>query len=277
MDVKYPSTMPLKEKKMIDIDKVKKEFDKYVASYDPNQPRISLKVNHIRRVAENCKTIAEKLNLPEDEILLAEAIGYFHDIGRFEQVRIADTFSDRESGINHAAKSVSVLFDDDSIRNYIEDDQYDHIIKAAVLNHNIAKIGDGLDEKELLFAKIIRDADKLDIFYTISFDNFPAIFWYKNFDDEKISDIVMDEYRNHKLLEYKNVKSNADQIIIFYAYIYDFNFKDSLQMIANSDYLNKFTQRVLDNFSSPTIHEQMKEVSSIYKDYFRDALSNINY
>ncbi len=260
---------------MIDIEKVKKEFDKYVAGYDPNQPRISLKVNHIKRVAENCKTIAERLNLPEDEVLLAEAIGYFHDIGRFEQVRIADTFSDRDSGINHAAKSVSVLFDDGKIRDFIEDDKYDNIIKMAVLNHNRAQIQDGLDEKELLFAKIIRDADKLDIFYTISFDNFPAIFWYKSFDDEKISDVVMDEYRNHKLLEYKNVKSNADQIIIFYAYLYDFNFKDSLQIIANSDYLDKFTQRVLDNFTSPTIHEQMDEVTTIYKKYFDEVFHNI--
>ena len=252
---------------MIDIEKIKEEFDKYTANYDPHQPRISLKINHIKRVAKNSKIIAESLNLPEEEILLAEAIGYFHDIGRFEQVRIADTFSDRESKINHAEKSVSVLFDDGKIRDFITDNKYDNIIKMAVLNHNKAKIQDGLNDKELLFSKIIRDADKLDIFYTLTIENFPAIFWYKGFDDEKISDIVMDEFKKHKLLEYKNVHNNADQIIIFYAYIYDFNFKNSLELVANNNYLDLFTQRVLEYFHSPIIHNQMDEVKKIYKDY----------
>ena len=252
---------------MIDIEKVKKEFDKYTSNYDPHQARISLKINHIKRVAENSKKIATELGLSEEDVLLAEAIGYFHDIGRFEQVRIANTYSDRESGINHAAKSVSVLFDDGKIRDFIQDDKYDNIIKIAVLNHNRVQIQEGLSEKELLFSEIIRDADKLDIFYTITFDNFPAIFWYENFDDEKISDTVMNEFKCQKLLDYKNIHSNADQIMIFYAYLYDFNFKNSLKLIANSNYLDMFTERVLENFKSPTIHSQMGEIKQLYQKF----------
>ncbi len=252
---------------MIDIIKAKNEFDKYASGYDPHQPRISLKINHIKRVAENSKTIAEGLNLPEEEVLLAEAIGYFHDIGRFEQVRISDTFSDRDSGINHAEKSVSVLFDDGKIRDFIPDDKYDNIIKMAVLNHNRAQIQNGLTEKELLFAKIIRDADKLDIFYTLTIESFPAIFWYKDFNDEKISNIVMDEFKNQKLLEYKNIHNNADQIVVFYAYIYDFNFDNSLKIVRDKKYLDLFTERVFEYFKSPTVHLQMNEVIRIYRKY----------
>ena len=254
---------------MIDIEKVKKEFDKYTSNYDPNQPRISLKVNHIKRVAENAKKIATELGLSEEEIALAEAIGYFHDIGRFEQVRLADTFSDRDSGINHAEKSCSVLFEEGKIRNFIDDDKYDNIIKTAVYNHNRATIQEGISEKELLFSKIIRDADKLDIFYTITFDNFPAIFWYKDFDDEKINDTIMDEYRNHRLIEYKYIRTNADQIIVFYAYIFDLNYDSSLKIVKESGYLDLFAERVLEYFKSPVIHSQMNEVKRIYQEYLK--------
>lgn len=255
---------------MIDIEKLKEEFDKYTANYDPRQPRIALKVNHIKRVAEYCKKIATELGLSDEEILLAEAIGYFHDIGRFEQVRIADTFSDRDSKINHAEKSVSVLFDDGKIRDFIQDDKYDNIIKVAVLNHNRAQIQDGLTEKELLFSKIIRDADKIDIFYILTIESFPAIYWYESFDDEKISDTVMNEFKSQKLLEYKNIHSNADQSIVFYAYLYDFNFKSSLKLVAESKYLDIFTGRVLENFKSPTIHTQMSEIKQLYQKFLKE-------
>ncbi len=114
---------------MIDINKIEKEFDKYVSNYDPKQPRISLKINHIKRVANNCEKIAKGLGLDEDEINLAKAIGFFHDIGRFEQVRVADTFSDRDSKINNGEYGVKVLIEDGLIRNFMDDTKYDNIIK----------------------------------------------------------------------------------------------------------------------------------------------------
>ena len=252
---------------MIDIDKVKKEFNNYISNYNPKQPRVSLKIGHIERVVNNCRMIAKKLNLTDEEQHLAEAIGYFHDIGRFEQVRIADTFSDRDSNINHGEYGVKVLFEDNLIRNFITDSKYDKIIKTAVLNHNRAKIEDGLTEEELLFSKLIRDADKLDIFYTLTIENFPAIFWYKDFNCEKIGDEVLNEFRNKQLLHYKYVKNNADQIIIFYAYIYDLNYINYMDTSKLKNYLDQFTQRVVDNFPSQTIYNQMQEVKKIYTEY----------
>ena len=47
----------------------------------------------------------------------------------------------------------------------VDQDKYDELIKIAVKNHNKYKIEDGLTQEQELFAKIIRDADKIDIFY----------------------------------------------------------------------------------------------------------------
>lgn len=48
------------------------------------------------------------------------------------------------------------------IKNFIEDCQYYEIIKKSIENHSRLAIEKGLNERELLHSKIIRDADKLD-------------------------------------------------------------------------------------------------------------------
>ena len=48
----------------------------------------NLKVVHTYHVAENAKEIAEKLNLDQEDIELAELIGLLHDIGRFEELKV---------------------------------------------------------------------------------------------------------------------------------------------------------------------------------------------
>lgn len=252
---------------MIDILHAKNEFKKYVSNYNPDNSLIRLKIQHIERVAEVSKKIAENLNLSEEEIKLAELIGIFHDLGRFEQVRRTNSFSDRDTGINHGELSVKVLFEDNLIRNYLDDTQYDNIIKKAILNHNRARIEPDLSEKELLFAKLIRDADKLDIFYTITFDDFSAIFWYPDFDCEKISDTVMHQFEQGTFVNYSDIHNNADMLLAFYGYIYDLNFNISLQYLVEKQYLDIFKTRVKEHFTSPIVHKQLEHIHNIYKNY----------
>ena len=67
----------------IDITKAKKVFKEYAKNYDPNDKKIKLKIAHIERVSQVAKQLAEKLNLDEEDIKLAELIGLLHDkIGR---------------------------------------------------------------------------------------------------------------------------------------------------------------------------------------------------
>ena len=252
---------------MIDLINAKKEFDKFVSNYNPENPRIALKIGHIERVVNVSQEIAKNLNLSKEEIKLAMLIGYFHDLGRFEQVRRTNSFSDRDTGLNHAELSVKILFENGLIRNFIIDTKYDEIIKKAVLNHNKPYIEENLSEKELLFSKIIRDSDKLDIFYTITFDTFPAIFWYEGFDSEKIDDIVMNEYESGSFINYDNINNNADMILAFYGYVYDLNFPVSLKYLVDKKYMEIFKTRLLEHFSSPIVKKQIEHVHSIYHNY----------
>ena len=253
---------------MINIKLINEEFNKYVSNFNQNDGRIKLKIGHIKRVSKKCNKIAQNLKLNENEIKLAETIGLFHDIGRFEQAKIYNTFSDKDS-VNHAELSVKVLFEENLIEKFKIDKKYYNIIKVAILNHNKNKIEDGLTEEELLYSKIIRDADKLDIYYTICNYDFESIFWYQSFDCKKISDTIMQQFINSHAINYADIKSNADQILIFYAYIYDFYYDFSLQYLKRKRYINTFTDRVIKYFSNEDIERQVLHILEICNNYLK--------
>ena len=198
---------------IIDIVKAKKVFKEYVKNYNPEDAKIKIKIAHIERVAEIARKLAEELNLGQEDIEIAELIGLLHDIGRFEQIKNYNTFLDRDS-INHAEYGVKVLFEDGLIRKFVEEDKYDRIIKLAILNHNKKEIEQGLSEREELHAKIIRDADKTDIFYVLTIADKKEV-WYKpDLSDDKLTEEVYSDFIKNRLVDYKRVKTGVDLVVI---------------------------------------------------------------
>ena len=137
---------------MIDILKAKTAFKDYISNYDINEPKIHIKIIHMYQVAENARKIAKSLNLSEEEQDLAELIGLLHDIGRFEQVRLYHTYSDKIS-IDHGQKGVEVLFGDKLIRNFIQEDTKDAILYKAIHNHNKFEIEKACQKKKCYIVK----------------------------------------------------------------------------------------------------------------------------
>lgn len=253
---------------MINLSQAKEEFEKYVKPYGRDNVKICRKIEHSYRVIEVAKQIAKTLKLEEEDLELAKLIGLLHDIGRFEQIRIYDTFSDKDS-IDHADLGVKILFEDGLIRKFIEDDKYDNIIYKAIKNHNKYAIEDGLDEKELLHAKIIRDADKTDIYEVYIRDiesNENAIFNYDNISKEKISDKVLEAVKEHKLVDRYYTVNEADRYVAALAFIFDFNFKKGLELVKERKYITKLINRV----RTENNEEEMKVIERNILEYFKE-------
>lgn len=231
---------------MIDILKAKKEFSKYVKNYDLEDDKIQMKVQHIERVSQIAKKLAIKLELKEEDVKLAELIGLLHDIGRFEQLKKFNTFNDRKS-VNHGEYGVEVLFNKNTgiIRNFIEDKQYDEIIKKAILSHNRNKkdIPNDLTTRELLHTKLIRDSDKIDILNILTFEK-KEVAWEKaDLSDEVITKEIYEEFMEKGRIDYKNKKTSADSLVGHFAYAFDFNFPDSIKFIKQQNYFEKIYNR----------------------------------
>lgn len=229
--------------KKIDIKKAEYEMNKFIENYDITNKKIKLKADHTFRTADVARQISSKLKLDNEDIDLAWLIGLLHDIGRFEQLRVYDTFDDSKS-IDHADFGVKLLFENRLIERFIEDRSYDDIIYKAIKNHNKYKIEEGLDDKELLHAKIIRDADKTDIYEVVmryidgeKGDDF--LFDKQNINKIIATNQVIEEFQSHKLVSKLHRKNDVDLIIGYISYIYDYNFKESLEIVKKRDYINR--------------------------------------
>ncbi len=144
-------------------------FRNYVKSFYTEDPKIQrnirLKEEHTLRVCKESLRLGKALNLNENALRLAETIALFHDIGRFEQFKTYGTFNDQVSE-NHATLGLKVLKATNILRQLTKAEQ--NIVYLAIQYHNVRKAPDNADEITELHSKLIRDADKLDIWYVVT-------------------------------------------------------------------------------------------------------------
>ena len=256
---------------MIDLEKCKKEFLKYTEKFDFEKEGIKRKHLHSLRVMEESKKVAKALKLNKEEIELAELIGLLHDIGRFEQYN-RENEQCNEMLLDHANLGVEILVKDDYIKKYIDDKYYIPIILKAIKNHNKLEIEDDLNEEELLYAKIIRDADKLDIFY-----EGVEIYWNtkkekENIENSKISSKIEEQLKNEKQVKKLGNEKNdtVDSLLMLLSYIYDINFRETLEIIDKENYVNKILNRF--DFKDEKTKEQIEELKEILLKFIKTSL-----
>ena len=256
---------------MIDIEKASKAFNEYVKPYDIKNGKIELKIKHTFKTVEVAEKIAKDLKLTEEQILLAKLISLLHDIGRFEQLRIYDTFKDKDS-IDHADFGVKILFKDGLIRNFIKDVKYDDIIYKAIKNHNKFKIEVGLNKEELLQAKIVRDADKTDIFRVFVEDiekNNNVLYNYKEIAKEIISQKVMEKFEKYEQADRNEFDRNIDNYINIISFIFDYNYITGLKIIKEKNYIEKIMKPLC---IYDETKEQMQKIIKIANTYINERI-----
>ena len=145
---------------MTDYTSAKAVFESYLDNYDRENDKVRLKIVHTYGVVEQSSEIAERMGLSDEDVFLARIIALLHDIGRFEQLKRYDSFL--PDTMDHAAYGVKVLFREGMIRRFLTEDRWDAVIETAIAKHSDFALEGIDDEKTLLHARIIRDADKLD-------------------------------------------------------------------------------------------------------------------
>ena len=150
-----------KQELHIDFKVAKAAFEKYLDEYDRTDDKIHLKIVHTYCVVDAAEEIATRMHLREEDVQLAKIIGLLHDIGRFEQIKRFHSF---EPGtMDHAMYGADLLFGPEQmIRRFVKDPSFDQLICVAIAKHSDFKLEGIEDERTLLHARLIRDADKLD-------------------------------------------------------------------------------------------------------------------
>ena len=250
----------------INIEKAKEEFIKYTEKFNLEDENIERKQQHSLRVMKISEQIATNLKLEKEKIQIATLIGLLHDIGRFKQYTEIG-LGDNLEGFDHGNYGAEILFEKGIIRNFIKTDKYDEIIKKSIRNHNKFVIENGLTQEELFFAKLIRDADKIDILYE------STCIFYKNNERQVeksiLSEKIYDQFSKETIIKKeKNVKF-IDDIVCVIAFIFDIKYKTSYEIIKEKDYINKILNRY--NFINLKVSFKDGMVTDYSCDNFEDA------
>ena len=231
---------------------MKEEFDKYVSNYPIDNSKIKRKIEHSYRVMELSKKYATILGFNDYDIKLATLIGLIHDIGRFEQVRVYNTFNDRTS-IDHASYGVKILFEDGLIKNFWDNTLDYEVIKFAIENHNKLEIEPTTNERALMHAKLIRDIDKLDIIYILSYldeiNLTPT--------DDDITKEIIERVEKHQSVLNKDKKNDNDRIVYYLSYIFDVNYNECLNEFKK--YINDYYKKIKNNDKLKKIYKEVIE------------------
>lgn len=209
-------------------------FKSYVNKFDMSDKNIARKYWHSIRVMNNAVEIAHFLKLDEHNLKLAQFIGLTHDIGRFLQWKIYGTFVDNKS-IDHAILGIQVLFGESKQVKFNITPGDEKVIRSAIYNHNKYKIDELLSEDELLHAKIIRDADKIDLLYLLGEEEIIL-----EEDNSEVTDVIADAFWNFKEIDTLDCKTLSDKILFKMAFVFDINFLKSFEIMKKEKLLDKF-------------------------------------
>ena len=238
------------------LEQLRKEFVHYTNQFTSNdffvQRHFGVKQEHTFRVCECIVEIGKRLELNEDQLLIAETIALLHDIGRFEQYKQYQTFSDFES-TDHATLGVQVI-NELGLLNDI-DPNTKSLVTKAILNHNKPVLKDDKDDVTF-YSKLIRDADKLDIFRVVKeYEQLESNLGVQDDKKYKIPDFILNAFTRHQTVSYKDVKSRNDMTLLRVSWIFDINFHPTFQLLDQRDYLNHFLNLIPKSYRLINIQE----------------------
>ncbi|MBU0973186.1 MAG: HD domain-containing protein [Proteobacteria bacterium] len=202
-------------------------------------PHITKK-EHTARVVENTVFLGKSLGLARQQMRTAQAAALLHDIGRFYQFETFGTFSDFASK-NHGALGVGVIREHRLLASCPRVEKR-RILRAIAL-HNAYQLPFGMDGETRFLTKLLRDADKLDIFNVVTRKYRapdPAENGYLTHnlkDDGQISKTLMDQIFKKQLINNHQVRSLNDLKLLQISWVFDLNFKETIQQVDDLGYI----------------------------------------
>ncbi len=244
--------------------------DRYIqGSHDP-EPLI-LKKEHTMRVCSEILGLGKALQLDDDKLMLAETMALFHDLGRFRQYETYKTFLDHKSE-NHARLSLQEL-DAHNILDPLTGEER-AIVRKAIAFHNAAQIPHQGDDELLFFIRLLRDADKLDIWRVVIgnyTDPRPGSQQAINLglaDDHGVSMEAIEAILAGTFVKSASIKRLNDLKLMQISWVFDLNFAPSVLWVKERGYIEKIAATL------PETPRIRKAIAQVY--HYMDGFEPLN-
>ena len=240
----------------------------YYSSNEEDQKNIMLKVEHTRHVRKNILRIAEGLSLSDNEMRLAETVALFHDIGRFPQYAEYKTFRDADS-LNHGLLGMKTLIRE-KVLDRLDEAERDLILKVVNF-HGAFSIPTIFDEETVLFLKMVRDADKVDIFrvFIEYYDSPPeeraSATAFGVPDIPEYSKIMLESLYNREVASYMHIKTENDFKLMKLSWVYALYFDESVRLLNERGLIERLITKLPQT-------EEIKKAMGVLREYIEGRL-----
>ena len=197
-------------------------------------PPLALKLDHTRHVAKNAREIARELEWAPEDVRMAEALGWLHDVGRFSQFAEFGHLHDATS-VNHGLRGFEIVRDSNLLAPLPVVCQ--NSLLEGIRHHNAKTIPATISPAGLPFLKLIRDADKLDIYRVVieglKRDGFRKLadLW-PNIDLKgPVHPRLLREIQTRRDVDVVHVRSLADFLLLQAFWIYDLHYEPTRDRI----------------------------------------------
>jgi hypothetical protein len=228
-----------------DLDNFKNWFSEHTSSFqssdETDRKNLSVKIHHTHQVCENARTIADNLQISKNEQLLVETSALFHDVGRFTQYAQYRTFKDSISE-NHGRLGEKVLLQEEVLRNLSESER--ELIVDTVKFHCALSLPKSKDPKTIFFLKLIRDADKLDIwrvfvdYYNAGKHERTSAVGQELSDTQGYSERVLSCIYEKRMALLSQLKTLNDFKLMQLSWVFDVNFNISFRLLLERGHID---------------------------------------
>ncbi len=179
-------------------------------------------------------------------------------------------FLDYAERFDHAALSCEVLEKEQFLEELPQREQ--EMVLAAIRNHNKLRIEEELDEETMVLCKLIRDADKCDIFRVFACENMVDTMGEteKQVSRETVSDKMLASVLEHRCVKKEDRRTGLDIWIGFLAFFFDLYFKESIALAKEQGYYRQPFDRT--NFTEPETRQRVGRILKEVENYIVDAL-----
>lgn len=244
---------------------LKTQWTAYVNSFANEQAQLTsilqLKADHCERVAGEARSLSQALRWTVPAQVSAEALGLLHDIGRFSQYTEYETFADMQS-VDHGERGADVVASSGWLFEMSPLDA--QAVLCGIQYHNRQHIPENVTAENLPFVKLIRDADKLDIFNVVlqavekdGFRELPDMLPYVSL-QRSVSPEILEEIRRQHSCSLNRVKTLGDFLLLQMSWVYDMNYSMTLQYFDDRGILSRILQNLS---SSPGVYALEEEIS----------------
>ncbi|MBU1001192.1 MAG: HD domain-containing protein [Proteobacteria bacterium] len=208
-----------------------------------------LKRDHSLRVLDNARLIISQAGLDE---IIAETVllgALYHDTGRFPQLLRYGTFKDSKSD-NHGRMGVRSLREEGLLDDLALARR--KVVLSTVILHNRRDLPRELPYEVDLGARVVRDADKLDILRVMLDHVCPGatrdrtVMLELEEDAEAYTPVVLEQVRGRRQANYMDMRFVNDFKLLLASWVYDLNCASSRALLRDRGLLDELLELLPD-------------------------------